>query len=142
MIDFVPDVLTHVRQPNDYTCACAVVAMLTGRELDDVIAELRPTPKRGTTHRRMIDALKAHGVRCGDRFVSLRNRPLPHTAIVRMIYDDAAYGHVAIKVGGTWYDPSLSCPVPGHALLTFTVRGKYYNGRARLLSSLEVEVGA
>lgn len=69
--------LSHVCQPNDYTCAPACVAMLTGRPLAELVAVMRPTPRGGCPNTRITDALRAYGVPCAGRFASVRGRALP-----------------------------------------------------------------
>lgn len=98
--------MIHVRQPNDYTCGPAVVSIVTGAPLDELIAEMKPHPIRGTLHKKIITSLRARGVVCGDRFVGLRGRVLPETAIVRVRMANNK-GHVVVKHGETWFDPLL-----------------------------------
>lgn len=96
----------HVTQPNDYTCGAAVVSIVTGAPLAEVIAEVRPTQKRGTPHARIIGALRARGVLCADRFVSIRGKSLPLVGVVRILFP-GKQGHVVVKNGNTWFDPLL-----------------------------------
>jgi hypothetical protein len=99
-------VFAHVRQPNDYTCAPAVVAIVTGAPLDELIREMRPTPTGGSSHRKLIKALRARGVLCSDRFeVVSKKRPLPRDAIVRISFPHKDVGHVIVKHGDVWFDP-------------------------------------
>lgn len=126
---------THVKQPNGYTCAPAAVAIVTGDSLDELIAELHPTEKSGTRHALMIRALKRRGVRCGERFESLRGRPLPHTAIIRISYPDKRVGHVVVKHGRTWFDPALDAPFDGEPIMTVSGQ-RVWIGCARITSSL------
>ena len=109
--------IEHIKQPNDYTCVPAVVAMITRDPLESLIAELRPTPKSGTPHKRMVAALKGRGVPCGDRFVNMRGKPMPHTCIVRVSWG-RRLGHVVLKVGRRWFDPLLDAPFVGEPIMT------------------------
>lgn len=121
----------HIQQPNDYTCGAAVVAMITGTPIADVIAELRPTPKGGTRYKRMIEALKrCPRIACGDRFVSVRGKPLPAIAVIRITHDAKRVGHVVVKHGRWWFDPILPAPFQGHP------PGLTWAGTSRITSSL------
>lgn len=131
--------IAHVRQPNGYTCVPAVVAMLTNEPIAALIAELRPTPKGGTPHKRLVRALKSRGVRCGDRFVNVRGRPLPHTCIVRVSWGKRL-GHVVLKVGRQWFDPQLPEPFTGEPIMT-TCGNRYWVDAARITSALWIGDG-
>lgn len=124
----------HVKQPNSYTCGPAVVAIVTGDPIERIIAELRPGAKRGTPHRRLIGALRARGVRCGDRFLSLQGKPLPHSGIIRITYQNK-HGHVVVKHGRTWFDPLLDAPFTGEPIMTVSGRRIWVDG-AHITSSL------
>lgn len=108
----------HVKQPNGYTCVPAVVAIVTGAPLDELIAEMRPTPRGGTPHKKLIRALRDRGVRCGDRFVPCRWKTLPHSAIIRITHPKGVKpgGHVVVKIGRTWLDPALDGPFTGEPI--------------------------
>lgn len=106
------ETLTHVKQPTPTSCAPACVAIVTGEDVHKLIAEMRPGPRRGTPHARIIRALRDRGVRCGDRFETVRGRPIPRFAIVRISYPDKR-GHVVVKHERTWFDPMLDAPFRG-----------------------------
>ncbi len=86
--------------------------MITGLDVAALIAEMCPTAKGGTPNVRIVRALRDHGVRCGDRFESLRGRPFPRFAIVRIVHPDKR-GHVVVKYERTWFDPMLAAPFEG-----------------------------
>lgn len=130
----------HVKQPNGYTCVPAVVAMITGAPIEELIAELRPTEKSGTPHKRMIRALANRGIRCGGAFVSVRGRPLPHTAIIRISYPDKKPGHVVLKDGRTWFDPALDAPFTGEPIRTVSGQ-RVWVGCSRITSALWIGDG-
>lgn len=127
-------VVEHVKQPNGYTCVPAVVAMITKEPIEALIAELRPTPKSGTPHKRLVRALKSRAVPCGDRFVNMRGRPLPHTCIVRVSWGKRL-GHVVLKVGRRWFDPQLDGPFAGEPIMTVSGQRVWVNC-ARITSAL------
>ena len=103
----------HVQQPNEYTCVPACAAMVLDADVALMIDRLKPTPKGGTPHRKLIAVLRDHGVRCGERFMVARGKPLPHTAIVRVMWPEKRTGHVVLKHGRTWHDPQLPGPFTG-----------------------------
>lgn len=131
--------IEHVKQPNDYTCVPAVVAMITKEPIESLIAELRPTPKSGTPHKRLVRALMNRGVRCAGGFVSVRGRPLPHTCIVRVSWGKRL-GHVVLKVGRQWFDPALDAPFTGDPPMEKSGR-RVWAGEARITSALWVGDG-
>lgn len=104
--------IRHVKQPTPTSCAQACIAMITGADVHELIAKMRPGPKTGTRGAAIVRALRDNGVRCGDRFMGVRGRPLPNFAIVRIVYDDDR-GHVVVKHGREWFDPLLEAPFSG-----------------------------
>ena len=138
MID--ADNIGHVMQPDDYSCACAVAAMLLDRPLAELVAEMRPSPRTGVPHRRLIAALRAGGLRVEDRFKSIHARPLPDVAVVRVTWGDRRVGHVVLKVQRRWFDPLLARPftgMPPDAVVT-SRNIVPWSGGGRITSSLEV----
>lgn len=129
--------IAHVKQPNNYTCVPAVIAMITNEPVELLIAELRPTPKSGTPHKRMRQALKKRGVSCGERFVNMRGKPLPHTCVVRIAWGKRL-GHVVLKVGAQWFDPLLDRPFTGEPPMDGSGFRPWVGG-ARITSALWVQ---
>jgi hypothetical protein len=86
--------------------------MITGVPVADLIARMKPRPKTGTRGKAIIRELRDRGVRCGDRFESLRGKPFPRFAIVRIVHPDKR-GHVVVKHERTWFDPLLEGPFDG-----------------------------
>lgn len=104
--------IVHVRQPTETSCAQACIAMITGVSVHELIARMTPGRKTGTRGAAIVRELRDRGIRCGDRFVSLRGRPFPRFAIVRIIYPNKR-GHVVVKYERTWFDPGLEGPFDG-----------------------------
>ncbi len=132
-------IVEHVQQPNEFTCVPAVVSMITKEPIETLIAELRPTPKSGTPHKRLVRALKSRGVPCGDRFVNMRGKSLPHTCIVRVSWGKRL-GHVVLKVGRQWFDPQLSQPFTGEPTMTASGQRVWVDS-ARITSALWIGDG-
>jgi len=104
--------ILHVRQPTPTSCAQACIAMITGADVHALIAQMKPTAKRGTRGPDIVRVLRDHGVRCGDRFESVRGRPFPRFAIIRIVHADKR-GHVVVKHDRTWFDPMLESSFTG-----------------------------
>ena len=103
---------THVRQPTETSCAQACIAMITGVDVNELVKRMKPGPKSGTRGAAIVRELRDHGVRCGDRFESLRGKPFPEVAIVRIVHPNRR-GHVVVKHERTWFDPMLEGPFDG-----------------------------
>lgn len=103
----------HVQQPNNYTCGPACVAIITGAPLDELIPEMRVSPKNGCRNSAITKALRARGVVCGDRFASVRGRALPDAGVIRIFHTADMRGHVLVKHGRMWFDPLMSGPFAG-----------------------------
>jgi hypothetical protein len=105
--------------------------------VDELIAEMRPTPRGGTPHRKLIRALRSRGFACGDRFIPCRGKPLPHSAVVRITHPKGIKpgGHVVVKIGRTWFDPALDAPFDGEPIRT-TCGNRYWVGGSRITSTL------
>jgi hypothetical protein len=61
-------------------------------------------------------ALRRRGVRCDDRFRSVRGLRLSEHALVRVVRvlpDFRRVGHLVVKRGRTWFDPALLAPFDG-----------------------------
>lgn len=104
--------IQHVRQPTETSCAQACIAMITGVPVEELVARMRPGPRRGTRGAAIVRELRDHGVRCGDRFESLRGKPFHRFSIVRITHPNKL-GHVVVKFESTWFDPMLEAPFVG-----------------------------
>jgi hypothetical protein len=127
----------HVRQPTDTSCAQACIAMITGADVAELVARMKPGSKTGTRGAAIVRELRARGVRCGDRFESLRGKPFPRYAIVRIVHPNKR-GHVVVKYERTWFDPLLEAPFvgdPPRAAVT------PWAGGSRITSSLWLDDG-
>lgn len=103
--------IAHIRQPTDATCVQACLAMYLRKPITEVLVDL-PHRDGGTTHKKMIAYLRAHGIPCDKRLTSARGKQLPERAIVRITWPDDT-GHVVLKNGPTWHDPQLNHPFTG-----------------------------
>jgi hypothetical protein len=112
--------------------------MLTGEDVHDLIAAMRPGPKTGTRGREIVRVLRLYGVRCGERFESLRGKPFPRVAIVRIVHPNKR-GHVVVKHDRTWFDPLLESPFTGDP-----PRGSVtpWAGESRITSALRIDLVA
>lgn len=128
--------LCHVQQPTRTSCAQACIAMVTGADVHELIAKMRPGPITGTRGGAIVRELKARGIRCDDRFRSVRGRPIPHYALVRIIHSNKR-GHVVVKLGRQWFDPLFAEPFTGEPPITT----KEWTPGSRITSALWINDG-
>lgn len=99
--------VAHVQQPTDSSCIPAVLAMVLGRDVQQVVADLKPS-KSGVRHSKMILYLLGAGVKVADRLTVVRSiDSLPERCIVRIRWGKRRWGHVALRNGAWWHDPAL-----------------------------------
>ena len=85
-----------MRQPTETSCAQACISMVTGVDVGSLIKRMTPGTKTGTRGPAIVRELRRNDIRCGNRFESLRGRPFPRFAIVRIVHPDKR-GHVVVK---------------------------------------------
>ena len=94
--------IQYVREPTDLQCGQAVLAMISGLEVERVIAELGN--KRETNLREMKSFLRRHGFRISDERIPVREREeLPPLCLLSL--ETPRCWHWSLYCDGLFYDP-------------------------------------
>ncbi len=92
----------HIFEPNPLACGQAVLAMLSGRDVYDII-DLVGT-ERETTLKDMKSALSALDIKCSDTRNEVTNKQdLPPVALLSL--ETPKCWHWSLYIGGKFYDP-------------------------------------
>ena len=115
--------IERVVQPTPTSCGQACLAMITGVDVESVIAEV-PDRARGTYVHELGAYLRANGWKANWLLQRLaRGRALPQLAILRMKWKGERLGHWLVWADGQVYDPSPT---------------QYHRGDWSLTSCLEI----
>lgn len=94
--------INHIFEPNPLACGQAVLAMLSGRDVYDIIALVGT--KRETTLKDMKSALKTLGIKFGDTRVEVnKKQDLPPIALLSL--ETPKCWHWSLYFDGKFYDP-------------------------------------
>lgn len=114
--------ITYIKQPTDYLCGQACVAMLAGVTVDEVI-ELINNDK-GTSKKELSTALNHYGIQHAKTMTKYQPEIiLPDLCLLKLLLP--GYGHWAVYYKGIFYDPE------------FGVLEKCYP-KARIMNYLEI----
>lgn len=94
--------INHIFEPTPLQCGQAVLAMLSGKTVDEII-ELCGT-ERETKLKDMISVLKKLGIEmCGERKAVCDKRELPEIAVLSL--ETPHCWHWSLYANGVFYDP-------------------------------------
>ena len=100
--EFVTDPIRYVREPTDLQCGQAVLAMVTGLPVEQIVAELGND--RETNLKEMKGCLRAHGAWVSDERVSVAEKhELP--ALCLLSLETPRCWHWSLYADGVFYDP-------------------------------------
>ena len=99
------DFITFIKQPTEYLCGQAVIAMLAGVSVDEVISVMQND--RGTSTQELRDALKWYGLKTATsaRMKYTADTKLPDCCILSIMLP--GYGHWSLYYKGKYYDPEF-----------------------------------
>ncbi len=98
----VANEVKHIFEPNPLACGQAVLAMLSGVGVYDIIALVGT--ERETTLNDMKSALKALDIKCSDTRIEVANKQdLPPVALLSL--ETPKCWHWSLYMGGKFYDP-------------------------------------
>ena len=101
------DSIAYIKQPTEYTCGQAVIAMLAGVSVDEVIAVVQDDT--GLDIPEMRDALAWYGLKTATKerkkYRKLLGGKLPDCCVLSVRLP--AYGHWSLYYKGKFYDPEF-----------------------------------
>lgn len=106
-----------VMQPTSETCGQACIAMITGRDIEEVMKDMKT---RGPTSiGQLIEILDFYGVKHAEKNTRIsKKNPAPHEYSILTVHTDAGYTHWALLYDKKYYDPEFGL-----------IDGEYTHGR-------------
>lgn len=106
-----------IMQPTDTTCGQACIAMITGRETEEVIKDMKTSGP--TSIGQLIEILDFYGVKHAERNTRIsKKNPVPHPYSILTVHVDGGYTHWALLYDGKYYDPEFGL-----------IEGEYIHGK-------------
>ena len=96
--------IKYLKQPTEYLCGQACVAMVAGVTVDDVINILQND--KGTSKKELSTALTHYGISHAKTMVKVdANTILPEKCLLKLLLP--GYSHWALYYKGVFYDPEF-----------------------------------
>ena len=96
--------INYIKQPTDYLCGQACVAMLAGVTVEEVVAVMKND--KGTGKKDIEKALNYYGIRQAKTMTKADNSSvLPKVCILKVLLPK--YGHWILYYDGKYYDPEF-----------------------------------
>ena len=94
--------ITHIYEPTPLQCGQAVLAMLTGKSVVEIVSFLNN--ERETTFKEMVDTLEFNGINCSKTRISVNKKEeLPKACFLSL--ETPKCWHWSMYVNGIFYDP-------------------------------------
>ena len=94
--------VTYIKEPTDLQCGQAVLAMLTGKTVEEIISEVGT--ERETTLKMMFSCLESNGVSVDRERILVQNKSqLPKVCILSL--ETPRCWHWSLYFNGVFYDP-------------------------------------
>lgn len=95
-----------VKQPTFMTCGQACIAMITGRDIEEVIKDMKTSGP--TSIGQLIEILDFYGVKHADRNTRIsKKNPVPYEYSILTVHTEAGYTHWALLYDNKYYDPEF-----------------------------------
>lgn len=100
------EAMKYVKQPTNQTCGQACIAMIKGKTVEEVIAEL--DTDKGLPPEQLIAAMEKLGIRHDEDFTAVSRRtPMPEGMALLLVQTNYGYSHWTIWMDGRIYDPKF-----------------------------------
>ena len=106
-----------VIQPTDTTCGQACIAMIAGKEIEEVIKDMKTDGP--TSIGQLIEALDFYGINHAEKNTRIsKKNPVPPECSILTVHTNAGYTHWTLLFGGKYYDPEFGL-----------IEGEYTHGK-------------
>lgn len=106
-----------IRQPTFETCGQACIAMIAGKDINDVIKDMKTSGP--TSIGQLMEILDAYGIRHAERNTRIsKKNPVPYKYSVLTVHAEGGYTHWSLLYDGKYYDPEFGI-----------VEGEYTRGK-------------
>lgn len=113
-----------ILQPSAATCGQACIAMIAGKGIEEVIADMRTDGP--TSIGQLMEILDAYGIGHAERNKRIsKKNPAPYPNSILTVHVSGGYTHWVVLHDGRYYDPEFGL-----------VEGKYPHGK--ITSFLEI----
>ena len=95
-----------VRQITDTTCGQACIAMITGKDIEEVIKDMKTSGP--TSIGQLIEILDFYGVKHAERNTRIsKKNPTPNEYSILTVHTYAGYTHWILLFDNKYYDPEF-----------------------------------
>ena len=102
----VYDKMKLVMQPTSETCGQACIAMITGKEIGEVIKDMKTSGP--TSIGQLIEILDFYGIKHAEKNTRIsKKNPTPHEYSILTVHTNAGYTHWTLLYEGKYYDPEF-----------------------------------
>lgn len=102
--EYIMKTINYIKQPTDYLCGQACVAMLAGVTVEEVVSVMKND--KGTGKKDIEKALNYYGIRQAKTMTKADNTSvLPKVCILKVLLPK--YGHWILYYDGKYYDPEF-----------------------------------
>ena len=106
-----------VLQPTPETCGQACIAMITGKDIEDVIKDMKTSGP--TSIGQLIEILDFYGVKHAERNTRIsKKNPVPHPCSILTVYTNEGYTHWVLLYDNKYFDPEFGM-----------IEGEYTHGK-------------
>lgn len=113
-----------IQQLTFETCGQACIAMITGKDIEEVIKDMKTS--RSTSIGQLIEILDFYGIKHADRNKRIsKKNPVPYKYSILTVHTNAGYTHWVLLYDNKYYDPEFGL-----------IEGEYIHGK--ITSFLEI----
>ena len=113
-----------VKQPTFETCGQACIAMITGKDIEQVIKDMKTSGP--TSIGQLIEILDFYGVKHAEKNTRIsKKNPVPYEYSILTVHANGGYTHWALLYDNKYYDPEFGL-----------IEGEYTHGK--ITSFLEI----
>ena len=106
-----------VLQPTPETCGQACISMISGKDIDVVIKDMKTSGP--TSIGQLIDILDKYGIKHAERNTRIsKKNPIPHNYSILTVHTNNGYNHWTLLYDNKYYDPEFGL-----------IKGEYTYGR-------------
>lgn len=106
-----------VSQPTFETCGQACIAMITGKNIKQVIKDMKTSGP--TSIGQLIELLDYYGVKHAERNTRIsKKNPIPHEYSILTVHTNEGYTHWTLLFDNKYYDPEFGI-----------INGEYSHGK-------------
>ena len=95
-----------VIQPTSETCGQACIAMITSKDIEEVIKDMKTN--RSTSIGQLIEILDFYGVKHAEKNTRIsKKNPVPYEYSILTVHTNAGYTHWTLLYDNKYYDPEF-----------------------------------